>query len=937
MDRVLKIDDKEINSGDDLRTTVRAMKAGKEVKMKVLRNGKEEEIKIVLEKMPAQANLPMIQEFNYGSMKPDKVRFYNSPLRSVDTTGTDSVTLRDGNRLDGTIKSINATDLVLKLESGPDVPLMMNEVVSAKVFGDNKKSKLPVGVLLRNGGWFTGEKLSMEGNIISLIMEGGTPLSLEQSQVAEVLLHADATPILYRGPNESDGWKATPAGSWKFEENAWVHTEAQGSVSKKFTDLPAAMELSFEVPAASANFAHVTLYSYRGEADVGLVSSPGAIQIQLNGGSPNIMQFDGFRYHTLQPLEALGDFKLDQSKPFSVSIYSDRTKGLLSIRANGHSLGTYETAKVLNEDLPRAGRVIQFSGQNRVSVSQISLRPWIGNIPESTIISPGEDRIFQSGGKEQLGHVEKITDNTIMLSKGATIPCNKPTRIQFEETLPPLKTAPGGIWVETNNGTAFAANSLTVDQGTVLAKASIGKDISLGLPSLRTLDFKRVMEAPVPSSRIPRMDVMTFNNGRQLMGTFTPPIADGKVRWKFSAAKEPLEFPSSNVSTLFLAPKGEPIAAGNHVIRLRSGDWLEGELLSVDDQFLNLKTAFAESLQLRRSDVQSVYTTPASGVVSDTATGRKRWREMSGRNQYSRFNLPAKEDTEPNSPNYTYQDGAYQLKRSRLDSMGNEGIYLPVPETSGAFAVEFNLSTVQSWLTFQLMDKSNNPLYSLFCSGNRVQMNSMRANVAVNGIRMQGGGDQYSFTLPGKMMLTDKTTRVRIVFDSNNRNIHLAFNGVHVGTCKIKKDDTWPEVGSLLFTPPGNGAAEFKVSDVWIAPWRGNPEQAQSADKNLVWLALANGDEAAGKLVKLDGKTLEVDTPDVGALTLPVTRIRSLEFNPPITQTPPAYRVRLYDRGRISASAITVLDQSVKLASEIGEITLPLNQVKEIVFLGKGR
>ena len=85
-------------------------------------------------------------------------------------------------------------------------------------------------------------------------------------------------------------------------------------------------------------------------------------------------------------------------------------------------------------------------------------------------------------------------------------------------------------------------------------------------------------------------------------------------------------------------------------------------------------------------------------------------------------------------------------------------------------------------------------------------------------------------------------------------------------------------------------------------------------------------------MVRLDGETLEIDTAEVGRLALPLARIRALEVNPPAERVAAAYRVRLYDRGQISASALRLAEESVVLTTALGEINVPLAQVKEIVF-----
>ena len=97
-------------------------------------------------------------------------------------------------------------------------------------------------------------------------------------------------------------------------------------------------------------------------------------------------------------------------------------------------------------------------------------------------------------------------------------------------------------------------------------------------------------------------------------------------------------------------------------------------------------------------------------------------------------------------------------------------------------------------------------------------------------------------------------------------------------------------------------------------------------------MVFANGDETIARLTRLAGDAVEVDSEATGPLTLPLARIVSMDLHPPAEPPPATHRVRLYDRGLLSASAIKIGEQNVILTTAFGELTLPLKAIKEITF-----
>ena len=216
-DRILKIDDKELKDELDLRTTVRATKPGTKINVKVLREGKEIEIKVDLEAMPADANMGMLQGFGFnGSTKPGQIHFYNLPNTASDPVALDAVLLNDGNRLEGSVMGMSNEELTFRLASGPEIPLDLAFVQSIRLLGGARAKILPASILLTDGSTLAGSELSYQDGKFSLNLENQHIISLPRDQVSEAAASDTEAPQFYAGPKVNDGWKSLAAKGWTY-------------------------------------------------------------------------------------------------------------------------------------------------------------------------------------------------------------------------------------------------------------------------------------------------------------------------------------------------------------------------------------------------------------------------------------------------------------------------------------------------------------------------------------------------------------------------------------------------------------------------------------------------------------------------------------------------------------------------------------------------
>jgi hypothetical protein len=925
-DRVLKIDDKELKDEQDLRTTVRANKPGTTIKLRILREGKEQDLKVELEAMPAEANLGFLQGTFNGSNKPDKVHFYNLPNTATDGAAMDVVVLRDGNRLEGNLLSISGNEAILRLAAGPEVPLDLSFVQSIRLLGGARPKSLPATVQLTDGSSLAGSELAFQDGKFALNFENQQFISLPREQVSEAAASATEAPIFYRGPQQDDGWKSLPEKGWNFANEVWTKPQAQSAtLSRKFSELPPAMELQFDCPVITNAGFEVWLFAPK--LDNRGISAPGLVQIRWTMDTLTIGTFDGQRFYNLEPTTKLPKpDKIDLAQPLHFSIFANRANGRLAVFRNEHLLGEYTMGTVAREDFPRAGRVIQFNSNGELSLANIRVRQWAGQLPQRPAAEPlTSDQVAMENEDAKAGILTSMTSSEVHFKDQPQVPRKLPLSLRLKPGVQPAPAAPGTIYVETRQGSSFAASAIKIIDKALIATTTFAGDVSLPTIQLRLLEFRN------PSAKAPgklnQLDVLTFHDGRQLTGTFAPPIVEGRLPWSISAAKQPLQFDLSSVRSLYLAPRAESLPSLGQVIRLHNGDWFPAEVAAIDATTLTVKTAFATEWKLPRSEISSVYSQPTAKVVADGASGRKRWRETSTAG--GNFATFTQDESLPQQV-YSYQDGTYRLRNNGTNDGNQTGLALPLPpEANDGTSIEFTIGGTQSWTVFSLMDARGEGAFSLYASGDTMRVTRIKSGSNLGNRKM----DQFQFNIPDAAAgQTTKPQRYQVVLDKATSSLHIGMNGHRLGTCKLKADDPWTEITKLVFFPTTFGNANFRLSDVWVSPWNGSLVNSALPPTDLVSLAFVNGDTTQGKLLNLSGTEAEIDTEAVGPLSLPLPRIRSIAFGGSDTLSASKYRLRLYDRGQLSGSELIFTEQGAVLTTTHGPVTIPVSMVKEIIL-----
>ena len=413
-DRVLTFDGKKATDSTQLREMIRATQPDKAVKLTVRRDGKDVELKAKLAATPAPAAAVQMIARNVPEAVPGVVTFRGSAkpaaLNGVVVAGkigtaqfslgvaknppsdTDTVALRDGNRFAGKITGIAPEKgVTMQREGFPDMDLIAEEI-TALTFAEREKieaASAKVHLQLRDGGWFSGDALTMENGTLLLTLPGGQRIEIPREHAQSVTLSNEQAPQIYDGPTGLAGWSAgrTNQGQWEYKDG-FLTCISNGPITRNFEQMPDPLDLSFDV-VFPPQLQHFSLSLFGGAVNQG---STGTLTIQFSPNQISGHHYDGRRTNQysvqLQP-DADGGLG-EKAKTVRYRLLVDRVKGEALIYVGGIKRADWKLSKVNAEDIGKCGATFSFSpsvfsSSDQVRLGRIRLLPWDGKMPWSGV------------------------------------------------------------------------------------------------------------------------------------------------------------------------------------------------------------------------------------------------------------------------------------------------------------------------------------------------------------------------------------------------------------------------------------------------------------------------------------------------------------------------------------------------------------------------
>jgi hypothetical protein len=329
-----------------------------------------------------------------------------------------------------------------------------------------------------------------------------------------------------------------------------------------------------------------------------------------------------------------------------------------------------------------------------------------------------------------------------------------------------------------------------------------------------------------------------------LHGTLVAISAD-TVTWRYPQAARAIEFKTRGLAEITIGAHtpSTALAPSGVVARLTNGDELQGKIISLDGQKLELDTWFAGRLSIPRKLVKSFAPIHARGsAIYEGPNGMKGWKSS--------------------GTEWTYRDGALICRGSATLGRNFELPNLASIELQVAWrgSLQFGIG-----LQVVSLDEPENNGYLFAISEGTAALQKV-----VNGNAEDLGSIEV------RSLNESDRARVEIRVNREQRTFYLLIDGVLARQ--------WTDPGKFLAKGKGlvlisEGPAALKVGKIKIAEWDGRMEAlagGTAAEREDV-VRLTNTDRISGKLDAIADGRAALLTPH-GTLGIPLEKIDEIQL-----------------------------------------------------------
>lgn len=358
-------------------------------------------------------------------------------------------------------------------------------------------------------------------------------------------------------------------------------------------------------------------------------------------------------------------------------------------------------------------------------------------------------------------------------------------------------------------------------------------------------------------------EAVLFKNGDLLGGTLRG-ITSNSVAWQHPDAAAAIDLQKSHLSELQLLaePRSHNASTNDCIVRLANQDQLDGELISLNESNLVLRTWYAGELRIPRSMLDSI-----------SPSGPNRSTIFSGPTTIEGWTPGQTNALLPGSGKWIYRNGAFYASKSA--SIARD---VKLPDVSsmsfdmtwkGYFQLAIALYT-DRLQPVSLANKEAEPDFGGFYS---LQLNTFSANLLPithkDPIRYLGQASMLSLS-------QKNSAHFDIRVHKQKRTIALLVNG------ELIKEwaDPSPFAGAgsaIRFVHQGQGL--IKIENLVVTEWDGTYEEknapAPPQDQDLA--RLRNGDRVFGSVAAVQNGVITINRPE-GKMEIPLTRAKRIEF-----------------------------------------------------------
>lgn len=902
---------------------------------------------------------------------------------AADPAGSQILELTDGSQIHGKLVSFGRAEVVWE-RADASGPLVFNpdEVrrFVLKTGAPIEMKKAGATLKLDGSDWLAGDLLEMKDGKFQLKIAPDSRVEIDRSKVEWIALSpAGPSPDAYEGPIGPmglAGWDAEtgPSQSWDYADGALV-AKAAAPVGRVFNALPERTDLEFTAGDGGSPNRGFTLWIRPGSG-VPRGYTKGAYYLRFQASTVSANFYTG---EEIKNFSANLPSEKDEKKLTRYRLLMDRRDGRLIIHVNGKEVADWDLPAT-KDSPPEASLSWQptyITATMAWTLSNVRVRPWDGDSAPDARDNEGKKDLLKAGSAARQAGVLASIDASAVAFGGAEISRKEEIFIRLAQQRVP-EPPPGAVArVRLASRGEFEVTAIGFKDGELRLRTAFSGELTLPGDAIRAIEFPH-RPAVTNKDGVDNRDRIVFRNGDELRGSFVAGGHDKPLQWKPPNSDKTVNFTQSNVAGVLLGSrtkgdrKNPPQPSSSAAVRLGNGDWLPGDLISLDAETLLLKSPISSELKIARKSVTTLYVGhEGEAPVWDGASDADDWARGTNIPGFSRQNS-TRRGTATSDP-WRYLDGAFTLVASGAGRVSHAGPGLgrTLKSLPSRVDVGFDLSTQggQASYSIQLFFADNKQGFMIQGGGDSAYLYDMSP-------RQQGG---VFFNQPQQIDFSDKvgnagdTRRFRFLADRNTGRMWMYVNGALVGSMGRRSpanaDNPKPGTGIAIIPRPVQ--SRVTISNIWIAPWSGtlpgapaNESDNETAGKKAEGddvakeetppgrkvpgakpgndpdpqappqdgVALVNGDETMGTVL---GATRDILTLrcDVGEIEVPLKRTTLVEFAGNPSSQPPGVRFRFAEKGALTVESFTVENGTVICRSAaVGEMKFPLAAVREIVW-----
>ena len=843
------------------------------------------------------------------------------------------VEFTDDTRIHGRILKLGTDELFLQ-RIGFKEPLVFSfrEIRRIVLRGplskaERKHSVTNATMQFHGGGWIAGNLASFENGRFQMRVGMGRDVTIDREKVRWLFLSPSDSPDACEGPGSPLGLAGWHGGAWEATDAGLV-ARGQAAPLRRSLDLPAKLDIEFTASRdANGNSTPIMMsIGEGGENPDGENFTGGFFQVvlQRNNVSANSSnQTESANKSFQQSLKA----EKDAPKSIHYRLLFDRRAGRMIVLVNGRKVADWDAQWKKNA----LKSCLVFMQCNSVPWPDQHMRitPWDGNIePAAKPEEAGKDLLSSDAQGRSAGSLEAMSADTVRFD-GKDFARKEPLFIRLAGKNPDGPQPRTVARLRLTQRGEIDATSLDFRDGEFRIRTSFAGEIALPQTAIRTIEFPTIRGTAEVDAVADRL---VFKNGDVLRGTLLAAPA-GVVEWR-PARGAALEAATGTLAGIVMGrpavSKAQPAGA---VVRLRNGDWLEGNLERLDTAELCFNSAAAGPLQIARANLGALYFSTGNGTpVSDAAADRGIWTrnalgggEPGGNQTRCRYLDGA---FFPNADGQNRTDGTdfANLGRSfaRLPDKVEFSFDVPVPKDGdAAFNLQLFADPVRGGGLAIDFGGNQGTIQDMTPQPGNMQLLALNVELASAGVK--GNARHFRF-------LADRKTGQLAMF----------VNGKLVARYSPRAGKASPKRGRYVFLSPQ--AMGMTFSNLWIAPWAGSFPKMSAGTKSAEpvpppsdVISLINGDETPGTIESTTPEKIRVRY-DGGDVDLPLNRTQMIELAGPPVAPAPGTRLRLTGGGVLTVQSFTLAGGIVSCRSTLlGDVKFPVAALSEIAWQRPGQ